>query len=178
VAEPAALTNRTLTNRTLTNRTLTNRTLTNRDEKKESTMLAKDVMSRTVVTVRPHMPARAAAALLVANGFTSAPVVTAEGVVRGMVSEADLMRGQSLPDPDDLRPMPDHPASEVMTAEPVTKRPTDDLADVVAAMLDNGIRSVPIVENGRLVGIISRRDVLRCVARRELIARGAGLVAG
>jgi CBS domain-containing protein len=56
-------------------------------------MLVTDVMSRNVVSVRPNMPTRAAAALLVVHGFTSAPVVTAEGVLRGIVTEADLMRG-------------------------------------------------------------------------------------
>jgi CBS domain-containing protein len=142
-------------------------------------MLAKDVMSKTVVTVRPHMRARAAAAMLVANGFTGAPVVTAEGVVRGMVSEADLLRGQAIPHPDRPDATTDVTAAEVMTPEPLTMRPTDDLAVVVAMMLKCGVRSVPIVDDGRLVGIVSRRDVLRCVAQRELVARGAeaGLVA-
>jgi CBS domain-containing protein len=142
-------------------------------------MLAKDVMSKTVVTVRPHMPARAAAAMLVANGFTGAPVVTAEGFVRGMVSEADLLRGQAFSDPDQPDATKDVTAADVMTPEPVTMRSTDDLAEVVAAMLNCGVRSVPIVDEGRLVGIVSRRDVLRCVAQRELVARGAdtGLVA-
>ena len=142
-------------------------------------MLAKDVMSKTVVTVRPHMPARAAAAMLVAHGFTGAPVVTAEGFVRGMVSEADLLRGQAFPDPDQPYATKDVTAADVMTPEPVTMRSTDNLAEVVAAMLDCGVRSVPIVDEGRLVGIVSRRDLLRCVAQRELVARGAdtGLVA-
>ena len=137
-------------------------------------MLAKDVMSSDVITVRPHLPARVAAALLVANGFTSAPVVTAEGLLRGIVTEADLMRGQPILDADetDDEPAPDTTAGEVMTPEPVTMRPTDDLADVAAVMLAHGVRSVLVVEDGRLVGIISRRDVLRCVARRELVARG------
>jgi CBS domain-containing protein len=64
-------------------------------------MLARDVMSRNVVSVRPNMPARAAAALLVVHGFTGAPVVTAEGLLRGIVTEADLMRGQPLPHLED-----------------------------------------------------------------------------
>ncbi len=135
-------------------------------------MLAKDVMSKTVVTVRPHMRARAAAAMLVANGFTGAPVVTAEGYVRGMVSEADLLRGHAFSDLDQPDPTKDVTAADVMTPEPVTMRSTDDLAEVVAAMLHYGIRSVPIVDEGRLVGIVSRRDVLRCVAQRELVALG------
>jgi CBS domain-containing protein len=136
-------------------------------------MLATDVMTRNVVSVRPSMPARAAAALLVAHGFTSAPVVTAEGVLRGIVTEADLMRGQPLSDLDHARATPDTTAGEVMTPDPKTMRPLDDLSDVVALMLADRIRSVPIVEDGRLVGIISRRDILRCVARRELVPRAA-----
>ena len=136
-------------------------------------MLATDVMSRNVVSVRPNMPTRAAAALLVVHGFTSAPVVTAEGLLRGIVTEADLMRGQPLPDPGHTNTRPDTTAGEVMTPDPRTMRPIDDLSEVVAVMLADGIRSVPIVEDGRLVGIISRRDILRCVARRELVPRTA-----
>jgi len=138
-------------------------------------MLATDVMSRNVVSVRPNMPTRAAAALLVVHGFTSAPVVTAEGVLRGIVTEADLMRGQPLPDPEHTDTTPDTTAGVVMTPDPRTMRPIDDLSDVVAVMLADRIRSVPIVEDGRLVGIISRRDILRCVARRELVPRTASL---
>ena len=134
-------------------------------------MLARDVISRNVVSVRPNMPARAAAALLVVHGFTGAPVVTAEGLLRGIVTEADLMRGQPLPHLEDADTTQDTTAGEVMTPDPTTMRPIDDLSDVVALMLAEGIRSVPIVEDGRLVGIISRRDVLRCVARRELVPR-------
>ena len=67
-------------------------------EHEEDTMQAQDLMNRTVVTVRPHMPVGAAAVLLVSRGVTSAPVVTAEGVLRGMVSEVDLLRAQPMPD--------------------------------------------------------------------------------
>jgi predicted CoA-binding protein len=55
-----------------------------------------------------------------------------------------------------------------VTPAPRSVRPEDDLADVVALMLDSGVRSVPLVDDGVLVGIVSRRDVLRCVARHEL----------
>ena len=54
-----------------------------------------------------------------------------------------------------------------MTSAPTTMRSGDDLADVVTVMLDARIRSVPIVDDGELVGIVTRRDVLRLVARRE-----------
>ncbi len=119
-------------------------------------MQAQDVMHRTVVTIRPHMSAAAATALLVAHGVTSAPVVTAEGVLRGMVSEVDLLRAQSQPAVT---------AADVMTPKPVTVGPTDDLTAVEAVLLDYGVRAVPVVDRGRLVGIVSRHDVPGCVER-------------
>ena len=130
-------------------------------------MQTQDVMNRTVVTVRPHMAADAAAALLVARGVTSAPVVTAEGVLRGIVSEADLLRVQPMVDIPQATMEPTVTAADVMTPRPVTVRPTDDLADVAAVLLDRGVRAVPVVEGQRLVGIISRRDILSYIARQR-----------
>jgi len=131
-------------------------------------MRARDVMTSPVITVRPDTPAHVAAALLVSHGFTAAPVVTAEGGVVGIVTEADLVRGRIMPDGWVVEQPPEPTVGTVMTGTPLAFRPEDDLADVVSLMLDDGIRTVPIIDDGRLVGIISRRDVLRCVARREL----------
>jgi CBS domain-containing protein len=125
-------------------------------EPEEHAMQTQDVMHRTVVTIRPHISVAAAAALLLAHGVTSAPVVTAEGVLRGMVSEVDLLRAQSQPAVT---------AADVMTPKPVTVRPTDDLAAVEAVLLGYGVRAVPVVDRGRLVGIVSRHDVPGCVER-------------
>ena len=128
---------------------------------------AQDVMKRMVITVRPHMPVDAAAALLVAHGVTSAPVVTAEGMLRGMVSEVDLLRAQPPPDTPRSTPESTATAADVMTPRPVTVRPTDDLADVAAVLLDRGVRAVPVVDGERLVGIVSRRDILTSIARQR-----------
>jgi len=130
-------------------------------------MQAQDLMSRTVVTVRPHMPVGAAAVLLMSRGMTSAPVVTAEGVLRGMVSEVDLLRAQTVPDALTTTPDCCATAADVMTPKPVTVRPTDDLADVAAVLLDHGVRAAPVVEGDRLVGIISRHDILSCIAQQQ-----------
>ena len=54
------------------------------------------------------------------------------------------------------------------TPEPLTARPDDNIAAVVAEMLDARVRSMPVVDHGELVGIVSRRDVLRLVAAGEL----------
>jgi len=131
-------------------------------------MRARDVMTSPVITLRPNAPVHAAAALLCSHGFTSAPVVDPAGALVGIASEADLMRGRIVPDGWVVPPEPDSTVGEVMTPAPAAMRPEDDLADVVALMLDARTRSIPIVEEGKLVGIVTRRDVLRVVARREL----------
>jgi CBS domain-containing protein len=124
-------------------------------------MLIRDVMSRNVVTVRPHMPIRAAAALLVANGFASAPVVTAEGVLFGIVTAAGLTRGPFAdPDDADADAAPATTAREVMTPDPPIVRSTDSVTDCVDVMLASGLPLVPVVDEGRLVGIVSRSDVV------------------
>jgi CBS domain-containing protein len=118
------------------------------------------------------MAADAAAALLVARGVTSAPVVTAEGVLRGIVSEADLLRARPMIDIPQATTGPTVTAADVMTPRPVTVRPTDELADVAAVLLDRGIRAVPVVEGQRLVGIISRHDILSYIAQQRRQAGG------
>jgi signal-transduction protein with cAMP-binding, CBS, and nucleotidyltransferase domain len=68
---------------------------------------------------------------------------------------------------------PDPTVEQMMTSPPTTMHSGDDLADVVTVMLDARIRSIPIVDDGELVGIVTRRDVLRLVARREAIFEDA-----
>jgi CBS domain-containing protein len=131
-------------------------------------MLARDVMSSPVITLRPDVPAHAAAALLVSHGFTAAPVVDGEHRVVGIATEADLVRGRIVPEGWTVDEQPEPTVVEVMTPSPTVMPPDADLADVVALMLDLGIRSIPIVDDGVLVGVVSRRDVLRVVANREL----------
>jgi CBS domain-containing protein len=135
-------------------------------------MKARDVMSHPVITLRPHLPTRAAAARLVTHGFRAAPVVTAEGVVLGIVTEADLLRGQSLN--DEVATGPNPPVADLMTSGLVAVAPDDDVAGIGTLMLDRGVRVVPVLDHGHLVGIITARDVLRRTAWRELVRNGYG----
>jgi CBS domain-containing protein len=132
---------------------------------------AKDVMCRAVVTVRPYVRVGFAADMLAEHGLVSAPVVTAEGILCGMVSAADLLRTRS--DGSATEAGSAVTVLEVMTPQPVTVRPGDDLTEVAAVLLDHGVRTVPVVEHDRLVGIVSRHDVERCVAKRPAFAATA-----
>jgi CBS domain-containing protein len=136
-------------------------------------MKARDVMTRAVLTVSPDMPVPAAAAFLSSHGFTAAPVVDTAGQLVGIVSEADLFHSPVVPDWWLVQGEPDPTIEQLMTPTPTTMRSADDLADVAAAMLNARIRSIPIVDDGELVGIVTRRDVLRAVARREVIFEDA-----
>ncbi|MCE3553138.1 CBS domain-containing protein [Pseudonocardia sp. RS11V-5] len=131
-----------------------------------SGLRADDVMSSPVVTVRTGTPIAPAAALLAAHGYTAAPVVDTEGRVLGIVTEADLVRDRFRPEgwPEGRPP---ESVDDVMSGTPLSMRPEDDLADVVSLMLAAHVRSVPIVDDGDLVGIVTRRDALRVIAREE-----------
>jgi CBS domain-containing protein len=132
-------------------------------------MKARDVMTSPVITLGLDTPVPVAAELLSSHGFTAAPVVDADEQLVGIVAEADLMRSPVVPDWWQIQRQPDPTVEEVMNSAPAAMHPDDDLADVVALMLESRIRSVPVVDDSKVVGIVTQRDVLRAVARRDLI---------
>ena len=137
-------------------------------------MRVRDIMTRVVFTVRPIDPVEGAAALLADRGITAAPVIDERNRLVGMVSEGDLLRNRVPEDPTaHLRATPEfstrrpHIVAEVMTRDVVTAWPTEDVADVARTMLSRDVRSVPVLDDGHVIGIISRRDLLRSVLRTD-----------
>ncbi|MQA27009.1 MAG: CBS domain-containing protein [Micromonosporaceae bacterium] len=138
-------------------------------------MRARDIMSRPVHTVRPDTSIEEAAALLSGHGFAAAPVVGKHGDLVGIVGEGDLLRHRVPPDPTahlrrDL-PVPHgqrpRVVADVMTREVIAMPPDADVADIAEQMLDRNVRSIPIVDDGEVIGIVSRRDILRAVVRTD-----------
>ncbi|GLZ49641.1 CBS domain-containing protein [Actinomycetospora sp. NBRC 106375] len=140
-------------------------------------MRVQDVMTRTTVTVGPDTPVHAAAELLVHHGFTLLPVLAADGVLVGVIGESDVLRGRVLDDPRsggaDDDPPPPRTVREVMTRDVRTVSAWSDVADAVAPMIDRGLRSLPVVSEGALVGIVTRRDVAGVLARSDEDLRAA-----
>jgi CBS domain-containing protein len=145
-------------------------------------MRARDIMSSPVTTVRPGTPIKAAAALLAENGFTALPVVDENGGLIGIVTEADLMRDRVPRDPRSLchpgggttaevRPVTTT-VGEVMTTAVTAMGPGTDVALLAGALLDARQRSMPIVDGSRVVGIVTRRDVVRVIARDDATIAG------
>ncbi|NIJ12286.1 CBS domain-containing protein [Saccharomonospora amisosensis] len=133
-------------------------------------MLARQIMSSPVVTVTPETPVKRAAGLLTEHGFTALPVVDTRQRLVGIVTEADLVRDRV---PGDARsrgapaPQPPSTVGAVMSTPAVSMDGHADLSKLVAALLDEGFRAMPIVEGKRLVGIVTRRDVVRALSRDD-----------
>lgn len=138
-------------------------------------MLVRELMTAEPVTVEPGTAVKTALALLDEHNVTSMPVVTPDGRIAGVVSEADLIHDLVGPDPrlheipvkpsTDLRP---RCVADVMSPHAVTVRPDTDLAVAVELATSTGIKSLPVVDDdNRVVGIISRRDVVRMLARSD-----------
>lgn len=133
-------------------------------------MRAKDLMSHPVVTVGPQDLVRDAAALLARHGFTALPVVNEIGDLVGIVTEADVMRGRIQPDPrggHTSATAPPQTVGEVMTADVVVTTMASDVAELVRSMLEGRLRAMPVVDGDRLVGIVTRRDLMRCIGRDD-----------
>jgi CBS-domain-containing membrane protein len=135
---------------------------------------ASEVMTRSVLTVHTGSTVQQAAALLCEHGITSLPVLDEDDRVVGIVSEVDLIRDRMPHDPrSHLRPLPQDPPDpsrlvvEVMQEPVVCLAQYADVADLAAVMLDNNVRAVPITDAGRLLGIVSRRDLLRTLLRDD-----------
>jgi CBS domain-containing protein len=159
----------------------------------EAAVKARDLMTSEVVSVSPDTPLRDIAGLLLAHQISAVPVVDAAGTVVGMVSEGDLIgrseaerearrdwwlallaEGQAL-SADFLAALRDaeRTARDVMSA-PVVRVTEDTEASEIAALLAQyRIKRVPVVRNGKVVGIISRADLLRALADAEAPGRTA-----
>ena len=136
-------------------------------------MQARQIMTSPVLTVRPETTVREAATLLLENRITAAPVLDAGGDVIGIVSEGDLVVDRFGHDPrNQVRPVQDEPpgpqtVGEVMTTTVIALGPSADAADLAETMLGSDVRSIPIVEGATVIGIVSRRDLLRTLVRDD-----------
>jgi CBS domain-containing protein len=137
-------------------------------------MLVRDVMTSPAVTIRPNLPLKRVAHLLDAHSITALPVIDTDGRLVGVLSEADVLLDAVPSDPrthETLRPVAATPvflrASDVMNHHPVSVSPATDVAEALDLMASMSIKSLPVIDNGVVVGVVSRRDVVRMLARTD-----------
>ncbi|MGZ3410804.1 MAG: CBS domain-containing protein [Xanthobacteraceae bacterium] len=144
-------------------------------------MNAADVMVREVITIGPDATIRDVAGLLLKNRISALPVVDAEGKLVGIVSEGDLLHRaeagtqrrhswwlavfsskESLA--DEFVKSHARTVADIMTRKVVTASPDISVRDIAALLEKNGIKRVPIVKDGKLVGIVSRANLIQALA--------------
>ncbi|HEX2939860.1 MAG TPA: CBS domain-containing protein [Rhodopila sp.] len=148
-------------------------------------LAAADIMTRTVVTAKPDDTVAKVARSLSDHGISALPVCDASGQVVGMVSEGDLIavagRGHAerrawwlslLAEGADQAPSfldciktEDRRVFDLMVTPVITAAPDTSVTELADLMVDHRIKRLPIVENGRLVGIVSRADLVHAFAR-------------
>ena len=135
-------------------------------------MSVRDRMSRTVVTVRPETKLAAAAALMRDRNVRHLPVVDGAGRLVGIVTSRDLRQALFAPavraEGNDLPAVMDTlTVGDVMIRSVVSVRATTTIRDAARVMHERRLGALPVVEGGRLVGILTETDVLH--AFQELL---------
>jgi CBS domain-containing protein len=131
-------------------------------------------MTTEVVSVRPEARVKEAIQLLDDHQITAMPVVDADGRLVGVVSEADVLRDALMPD----RRTHEIPVAiqgraraltvnDVMTHLPMSVTADADLSIAASVLVDTSIKSLPVVDGDHVVGMVSRRDVIAVLAKRD-----------
>ena len=147
-------------------------------------MLASDIMTATVVTVTSDVRVEDIAKLLLDKGISAVPVVDSRGRLLGMVSEGDLMRRREsgterqrswwlnlLAAPNDRAREyvkgHGHTAEDVMTSDVVTVREDTPVGEIAEILEKRQIKRVPVVRDEKVVGIVSRANLLHGLAAHK-----------
>ena len=130
-------------------------------------MKAVEIMSTPAVSVTARTSVRRAASILREQGFSALPVIDLAGALIGVVSEADLIKDRFAGGADAERELPAETVGEVMTSPPAFVDQSASMETIAGTMTSGRRRSIPVVDGNRLVGVISRSDILRVLARSD-----------
>src|SRR5207253_2953665 len=132
------------------------------------------VMSSAVITIDPNSSIKQAARLLVSCGISALPVTDSTGRLVGIVSEADLIPIETRPDPR-MQSTPIAPTAgtaprtvaDVMTRKVITVPVDTEVSQAARMMIEAEVKRLPVMDGERLAGIVSRRDLVKVIARRD-----------
>jgi CBS domain-containing protein len=148
---------------------------------------ARDIMTKDVITVSPETLVSDLAKTLAGKNISGVPVVDADGALVGIVTQSDLVeRVQELEMPPAINildfhvylQIPSHlfhkvqkmlgaTVADVMSPRPVTVTPDAPMPRIAALMEKQKVHTLPVLEEGKIVGIIGKMDLVRAVAREE-----------
>ncbi len=150
-------------------------------------MLAKDIMTKDVISVRPEEKVENAARILLNNKISGIPVVDENNHVIGIITEKDLMIKATemrvpfyltlfdsiiyLENPirfnNDLKKYTASDVKEAMTDKVYSVEEDTSVNEIVAIMQKRKVNRVPVLRHGKLIGIISRNDILKALVERD-----------
>lgn len=141
-----------------------------------------DVMTSEVITVSRDTPMKEAARRMIQAGVSGLPVVDDSGVITGIITEADFVESEAARAwgrqrrrllgavVGEARHAEAHIVGEAMTSHPVVIDQESDVTEAARKMAEHGVKRLPVVTpDGRLVGIVSRSDILMAYARPDEI---------
>ena len=146
---------------------------------------AKEIMTHEVITVKESATVRELAALLFVNNISGVPVVDDNGRVTGVVTESDLIFQNKKVQPpmtfalldafvflerpgkmeQELKKMAGSKVSDICTRNPVSVTPETELDELATLMTEKKIHTLPVMSEGRLVGVIGKSDIIRTIAQ-------------
>ncbi|BEQ15632.1 CBS domain-containing protein [Desulfoferula mesophila] len=142
---------------------------------------AKDIMTREVLTLTPDTEVTKAAKLLLQKGFNALPVVDKAGRLKGILCQSDLISQQeALPVPSyftlldsfipltslkkierEVQKIAATSVEQAMTPDPVTVGPDTPIEEIASLMVEKGFHTLPVLDEGKLVGVVGKEDILR-----------------
>ncbi len=122
----------------------------------------KEIMTPNVISVPETMPVKDVAELLSEKRITGVPVVDEDGQVTGVLSEYDIISRQGAT------------AADIMSRQVISAAEETDAGEVAQLLTNRRIRRVPILAEGRLVGIVSRSDLMRLFMTTRWVCENCG----
>jgi len=121
-------------------------------------MIARDIMTRDIITVAPAMKIKLLAKTLIKNQVSGAPVAGKNGKIIGIVSEADILakKGKDV--------------KSIMSKKVISVPDDTTVEEIAQLMTTHNIKRVPVMNDAKIVGIVSRADIVSAIARGEHVA--------
>jgi CBS domain-containing protein len=121
-------------------------------------MIAKDIMTREIITVTPNMNVKTLAMTLIKNQISGAPVAGKDGKIVGIVSEADIVakKGKDV--------------KAIMSKKVISVGEDTTVEELAQLMTTHAIKRLPVMNSGKIVGIVSRADIVSAIALGHHIA--------
>jgi CBS domain-containing protein len=121
-------------------------------------MVARDIMTRDVITARPSLSVKELAMLMVKNQISGLPVSDEAGKIIGLVSEADIIakKGKNV--------------QAIMSQQVFSVTEETSIEEIAQLMTTHRIKRVPVMNGGKLVGIVSRADIVNTIAMGDNVA--------